>query len=288
MIAVWIILGSIALLALIYLYLIGTRIFKKPDMSHFKSYLYAHRGLHDNESDAPENTLVAFQKAVDADFGIEFDVHLSKDDVPVIFHDGTLERMCGVKGHVWDYTLKELKKFRILGTDQEIPTLREALEIIRDRVPILVEYKLHNVSAKVCGIANPILEEYGCDYMIESFQPMALWWYRRHRKNVVRGMLSYHFAKDGYTNPLYLILKNLLFNHSARPDFIAFHKEHINLVTVNVCKKVYKPQMAAWTIKSENELEKAREYFDMFIFDSFVPEAERETLVIGDGDVMPE
>lgn len=265
--------SAVVLLLLIYLYMIGTRI-KRADIEPFRPYMYAHRGLHNNspESEAPENTLAAFRKAVEGGYGIEFDVQLSKDNVPVIFHDAKLDRMCGQSGKVWEYTLEELKQFRILNTNEQIPTLEEALQIIQDKVPILVEYKLHSASAAMCPLSDELLIKYGCRYMIESFQPMALWWYRKHRKDIVRGMLSEHFAKEGYTNPLYLFLKNLLFNHSARPDFIAFHKDHTNLVTLNVCKKLYRPTMVAWTIQSQEQLEKAMNFFEMFIFDSFVPE----------------
>ena len=57
--------------------------FQKADVKPFTGVLYAHRGLHDNESQAPENSMAAFQKAVDAGFGIELDVQLTKDRIPV-------------------------------------------------------------------------------------------------------------------------------------------------------------------------------------------------------------
>ena len=89
---------------IVYLAAIMPRIFKRPDYSSLKGYYYAHRGLHDNNSDAPENSMAAFRKAVDAGYGIELDVQLTKDRIPVIFHDDTLKRVCGVDGYVKDYT----------------------------------------------------------------------------------------------------------------------------------------------------------------------------------------
>ena len=67
----------------------------KKAISHelLKQNLYAHRGLHDNKSAAPENSMAAFKKAVDGGYGIELDVQLTKDGVPVIFHDFTLARV---------------------------------------------------------------------------------------------------------------------------------------------------------------------------------------------------
>ena len=86
--------GSIICL---YLLAIMPRIYKKPDMAPFQNWLYAHRGLHDNETDAPENSLKAFKKAVDGNFGIELDIQLTKDGIPVVFHDYSLKRIFGVE-----------------------------------------------------------------------------------------------------------------------------------------------------------------------------------------------
>ena len=97
---------------------------------------YAHRGF---KSKYPENTLIAFQKAIEANcHGIEFDVHLTKDDELVIIHDETLEGTTNGKGRVKDHTLAELKtldasnKFYELVGLQEIPTLREYFDLVRE------------------------------------------------------------------------------------------------------------------------------------------------------------
>ena len=103
-----IVLIVLAVLVLLYLFLIAPRLWKKPDRTPYMGIHYAHRGLFDNKSEAPENSLAAFRKAVEAGYGIELDVQLSKDKKLVVFHDATLKRMCGEKGNVWDYTLDEL------------------------------------------------------------------------------------------------------------------------------------------------------------------------------------
>lgn len=117
-------------LAAVYLFLIAPRMFRKADRMPFLNRYYAHRGLFKNDSEAPENSLAAFRKAVESGYGIEFDVQLSKDDKLVVFHDAALKRMCGVEGHVWDYTLEELKQFSLLDSEEKIPTLEETLEVI--------------------------------------------------------------------------------------------------------------------------------------------------------------
>ena len=122
------ILGIIVIvLVVLYFLMIMPRILHKPDTSYFCNWRYAHRGLHDNQSEAPENSLAAFRKAVEAGFGIELDIQLSKDRIPVVFHDFTLKRVCGAPGKVCDYTYEELQKFSLCGSGQKIPTLEEVL-----------------------------------------------------------------------------------------------------------------------------------------------------------------
>ena len=100
------IIGGICLL---YMLAIMPRMVKRPDTTLFKKVYFAHRGLHDNAGDAPENSMAAFRKAVEAGLGMELDVQVTKDGVPVIFHDFKLDRICGAEGKIKDYTYEELQ-----------------------------------------------------------------------------------------------------------------------------------------------------------------------------------
>jgi len=87
-------------------------------MSHFrdsntstksKFSLVGHRGAN---REAPENSLSAFRKALESPiFGIEFDVQLTKDEIPIIYHDRTLKKITGLRKRVGDYTYKELQGY---------------------------------------------------------------------------------------------------------------------------------------------------------------------------------
>ena len=123
----------------LYLLAIMPRMAHRPDRQPFLGVYYAHRGLHDNGGDAPENSMRAFEKAVEAGYGIELDVQLSKDRVPVVFHDFTLERVCGIKGKVYDYTYEELQEFRLCRSEERIPRFEDFLEMVGGRVPLIVE-----------------------------------------------------------------------------------------------------------------------------------------------------
>ena len=94
---------SFAILFLIYLFLIAPK--NNKEMNKFKNVYYAHRGLHNDER--AENSMSAFRAAVDAGYGIELDVRLSKDGRLVVFHDDTLNRVCGREGRVVDFVAAE-------------------------------------------------------------------------------------------------------------------------------------------------------------------------------------
>ncbi len=262
-----------AVLVLLYFLAIMPRLSHRKERKDFLGVYYAHRGLHDNTSDAPENSLAAFQKAVKAGYGIEMDVQLTKDKVPVVFHDFTLERICGREGKVCDYTFQELKQFRLCGSEERIPGFEEALRTIKGKVPLIVELKVEWMDISVCPVVDQLLREYKGLYCVESFNPLVLSWYRRYHNDVVRGQLSDGFVKSGEMKGiLYALLQNLMLNWVTKPDFVAYNHKYADVPARKICRKLYKNMAAAWTIKSQEELEKARNKFDIFIFDSFIPD----------------
>ena len=256
-----------------YAFLVAPRMIKKPDVSVLKGVHYAHRGLHDNHSDAPENSMKAFQKAVDAGYGIEMDIQLTKDKIPVVFHDETLNRMCGVEGKVWEFTFEELQKLTLAESEERIPKFEDVLALVGGKVPLIVEYKLDVPSTEVCEIADPMLQAYNGIYCIESFHPFAVKWYREHRPEVIRGQLSQDFSKqEKYKGKfIYWLLSNLLTNVLTRPDFIAYNHKDADMFSRKVCS-LMGALPVAYTIKSQEEYEKVKDQFELFIFDSFILE----------------
>lgn len=257
---------------LLYLAMIRPRMFRRPGRNEFKRWFYAHRGLHDNTSDAPENSLAAFQKAVDAGYGIELDIQLTKDRIPVVFHDYTLERVCGVKGNVKDFTYGELRQFHLFRSEEHIPKFEDVLKLVDGRVPLIVEFKIEFKDLSLCPIADSLLRRYRGMYCIESFNPLGLWWYRLHRREVMRGQLADAFWQEGeYRGLLHLLLQSLLGNFIGRPDFIAYHCKYPNTLSRRICCDFMGALGAAWTIKSPEELDRAGKDFDLFIFEGFRP-----------------
>ncbi len=263
------------LISLIILYFVAImpRMLHRPKYDKLKGWYYAHRGLHDNESEAPENSMAAFKKAVEAGFGIELDVQLTKDRIPVVFHDENLKRVCGVEGNVRDYTYEQLQGFFICNSREKIPKFADFLKMVNGRVPLIVEIKIHENANEVCKEADKLLSEYHGAYCIESFHPFAVNWYKLHKPEIVRGQLSSNFVKEGRPRRTdETLVQYLVTNFICKPDFIAYNHHSKNNISRLICRYIYRSLSVAWTIKSQEELDSARKDYDLFIFEGFVPE----------------
>ena len=257
---------------ILYLWAILPRMWKRPEHSRLLGHHYAHRGLHDNKTEAPENSMAAFRKAVEAGYGIELDVQLTKDRIPVIFHDETLKRVCGVDGKVRDFTYEELQQFRLCKSNERIPLLADFLKMVDGKIPLIIEIKIHENAAEVCSKADELIREYKGVYCIESFDPRAVRWYKKNRPEVIRGQLSSNFNKKGRREPITEFLVHyLLLNFLGRPDFIAYDHHFKNNISRKIACDLFGALRVAWTIKSQQELDAARNDFTLFIFEGFIP-----------------
>ena len=98
-----------------------------------RKYRYAHRGYHGKDL-APENSILAYKEAIRRGFGVELDVHLMQDGNLAVIHDASLLRTAGADVLVEDLTARELKAYRLEGTDEEIPLLEEVLPLFEERL----------------------------------------------------------------------------------------------------------------------------------------------------------
>lgn len=253
------------------LFLIAPR--RRRDASPFHTALYAHRGLHDNSSDRPENSLAAFQAAKEAGYGVELDVHFTADKQVVVFHDDTLTRMCGVDRRIDECTYAELQELRLLNTNERIPLLRDVLDILQDTI-ILCEIKPMRsyTDTSLCEETYKILTEYNAKFCIESFNPFSVRWFRKKAPHIIRGILSKRYTK-GEVHPDILrpLLASLMTNALCRPDFIAYQHTDYAQPFLRLCR-LFHPAMLAWTIRTSQEYIAAQKHFDSVIFEGFTPE----------------
>ncbi len=271
-----IILGSLIALALLAALLFF--IFLKPNkpregaMQPFKDTYIAHRGLFDNET-LPENSLPAFEKAVQNGYGIELDVQLTKDGKLIVFHDETMKRMSDCKKRPTDITYDELQKHKLLDTECTAPLFEGVLKLVDGKVPLIIEIKPHGPFLKTCKAIAPILDNYKGIFCVESFNPAVVRWFKNNRKDVVRGILASNYLHSKKkTLSQKILVTNLLFNGYCKPDFVAYNHEFKETSSLRLCKKLFNCSMVAWTIHSQEELDKASDFFEVFIFERFQPE----------------
>ena len=113
----------------------------KRQKTPFMGRNIAHRGLHTRDKAVPENSIGAFRRAIDRGYGVEFDVQLSKDGHVVVFHDDTLDRVCGVHARVNEKNYSELREMSLCGSEYGVPLLTDVLDIIDGMEPIICELK---------------------------------------------------------------------------------------------------------------------------------------------------
>lgn len=151
----------------------------------------AHRGAKGYE---PENTLIAFQKAIDmsAD-GIELDVHLSADGAIMVLHDETINRTSNGIGLVKDLSLHQLKTFRIHET-HEIPTLTEVFDLVNQKCFINIELKGEDTALKVVQLIEQYVAKKKWNYkhfLVSAFDWNALQEVRNLNAKIPIGVLTH-------------------------------------------------------------------------------------------------
>ena len=226
------------------------------DTSFLKKSLIAHRGLFNNK-DVPENTIKAFQKAVKKNYLIELDVHLLKDNNVVVFHDNNLLRMTGVNKPIKDYTYQEIKKIKLLDTNEHIPLLKDALNLIDGKVPVIIELKSDNKVGLLEEELVKLLNKYRGIYAIKSFNPKTVYYFKRKYPNIIRGLLVDNFKKNKYKH---FALRTIFL---TKPDFISCSIN--NLPSKKIKKLRNKKLILGWTVKSNEDLDRIRDCCDNYI-----------------------
>lgn len=242
---------------------------------------YAHRGYHD-KPEIPENSMAAFRRAIKYGLPTEIDVHLIADGSLVVFHDEELERETGVKGIIEDYDLSNLRKLRLEGTDEVIPTFDEVLELYENTgLPLLIELKVNRGNhAPLTKAVAERLDSYKGPFAVQSFDPRVLMDLKKIRPDFTRGQLSKNFFKstEGLSKYKVILLTNLMLNRLTEPDFVAYKfKDRDNRALRRFIDKKGSTE-ASWTIRSAKALKAAVEAGCIPIFEKIEPEDLRKIL----------
>lgn len=209
--------------------------------------IIAHRGVHDNKM-IPENSLKAFEKAIDLNYPIELDIQLTRDNKLVVFHDFNLTRLTARNEYVQDLDLSDIEKITLLNTKEKIPTFKEVLKLVDERVMLDIEIKNTNRIKDTC---DALIKELGTyrNFIVKSFNPKIVRYMKKNYPNIESGLL----ITDDTKNKLYdkILSSNFVINY-AKPDFIAISKNLLkkkkfqNLIT--------KMPILVWTITGKEEI----------------------------------
>lgn len=234
-------------------------------MNWLKEKPIAHRGLH-NKGDKPENSYAAFNHAIDNNFPIELDLQITADNKIIVFHDDNFKRMTGVDKKVLYTTYDEIKNFKLLETNESIPLFNELLEYINGRVPLLMEIKNFARPNSLENKVVEILKNYRGEFALQSFNPLTIRWLKINAPQIIRGQISSRFRDFPLPHPYKYVLSNLTLNFTAKPHFINYNIDDLPFLPVELYRNYGLP-ILAWTVRTKEQLQKAQDLCDNFVFE---------------------
>lgn len=218
---------------------------------------YAHRGLHG--SGLSENGLPACAAALDAGHGVECDIRLSADGMPMIFHDTRLMRMTGVQGRLRALPAARLATLR-LPDGGPVPRLADLLALAKGRGPLLLELKCDSPleAAPLARAVAMTLARYDGPVAVMSFEPLAARWFARHAPGVVRGLVM---SESWRPRP-----RPALDMRRARPDFLAYDVRDLPAPLPALARANGLPVLS-WTVRSPAQRAIVARHADAPIFE---------------------
>ena len=229
--------------------------------------LFAHRGLHDDTM--PKNSLSAIVAAADAGYGIEFDLHLSSDGVPIVSHDADTLSDTGVHLQIADTHSDVLRELTFSSNGERLATLDDVVREVGPRVPLLVELKptkrvkdtVREVALRLAGREDSVA--------LQSFQPQLVWQGKRCGGFLV-GQLG-EAPNGAMPLPERLFWQTLVTNAWNRPDFLAFYVSALRSPVVNFWRARLQVPLLGWTIVDDEDIAACRAAGAGMIFERVRP-----------------
>lgn len=223
------------------------------------AYAYAHRGLWG--ATVPENSLAAFEAARAASVGVELDVRLTADGVPVVFHDASLERMCGHRELLTRVNSTELDAHR-LPDGSIIPTLERVLDLMGS-LPVLIELKVDGAAGEISERVAATIEGRGGLLAVMSFDEPAVGRLCRLVTDRPVGLLA--IADNQVDAAQTGAAETAMAARAMGCDYVAPH--HSVLAAMEEAAGGL--PMVTWTVRTTEELALARKYGAAPIFEGF-------------------
>lgn len=241
------------------------------DITWLRNDNIAHRGLHKKDKSVPENSLLAFKKAIEKGYSIELDLNVLKDGTVVSFHDFNLKRLCNDPRDLSDLTKEDLQGLKLLDTNEHIATLEEVILLVDKKVPLLIELKPHGNVVFLCESFMKIMENYQGVYAVFSFHPKVVQWFKNNHPEVIRGQIAEYFKNNKQMNFISkYLMKSMFFNRFTKPDFVSYG---IYDMPNKYLDKLMKKGMTiiSYAAKTQEELDFVRSRYHNSVFEYFEP-----------------
>lgn len=237
----------------------------------------AHRGLHDGALGIVENTRSAFRAAIEAGFAIECDLQLTRDKVPMVFHDADLGRMTKLEGPVAEIDAEALETTPLRGTAETPMRFSDLLALVAGRVPLIVELKPQNRGTlALAKAAVAAAKGYPGPLAFKSFEPRLVTGVKKAGFKGPVGVIVDAGRSDTKADPSLslarrMALRQLVHAPGNQFDFVSCEHHALELPAIALLRRVGKKVMA-WTVRSHADAAKALENADQIVFEGYLPE----------------
>jgi len=163
--------------------------------------------------------------------------------------------MTGYDKNLKDLTYNEIKLLKLLSTNQSIPTLKEILNLVNGKVILDIEIKDYNKINLICKKLVEVLNDYNYPFIVKSFNPKIVKWFKKNKKEYIRGLL----IKDSLYNKFIgrIIIK------CCKPNFLSVSKKYIN--NFGLKKYINEYPILVWTILNKEEIDKYKNLANNYI-----------------------
>lgn len=226
---------------------------------------FAHRGLHD--AHRPENSLSAFRAAAVAGLGIELDVRLTRDGLPVVLHDPDTLRDTGVHHVVESLDASVFRSLHFRGSEERLATLDEVLDTIDVAVPLLIEVKPTRRVQEVVTAVGARVADRRDTVAIQSFHPGIVRASRRRFPMLAAGQL----VEPGNSWAERAFAHTIVTNAVVRPDFLAVYVSMLEEPAVRSWRRWLQCPLLAWTARTPQDAARCASAGAGMIFEGFRP-----------------
>ena len=236
----------------------------------------AHRGLHDEARGIIENTASAFSAAFDGGYGMETDLQISADGEAMVHHDDELGRLTEGSGKLAEMSAEAIQKVHFKASADMILTLGDLCELVGGRATLVLELKSRfDGDLRVAQRAAEVLAAYAGPVAVMSFDPALVEAMRRFAPSVTRGIVAErHYAHHEWDRMPSLEkwrMAHLLHAPRSRPQFVAYGVKDLPAVAPLVARWVFGLPLLTWTVRSEQDRQRAEQWADQVIFEARSP-----------------